>query len=64
MQTLKPSNLQTFKLSVRRRSGQTALEYILIFALLLLAAGAAYHFMRAPADIATFSTDVICSERL
>ena len=46
------------------RSGQTALEYILIFALLLLAAGAAYHFMRAPADIATFTTDVICSERL
>ena len=64
MQTLKPSNLQTFKLSVRRRSGQTALEYILIFALLLLAAGAAYHFMRAPADVATFTTDVICSERL
>jgi uncharacterized protein (UPF0333 family) len=64
MQTLKPSNLQTFKPSAHRRSGQTALEYILIFALLLLAAGAAYHFMRAPADVATFTTDVICSERL
>ena len=64
MQTLKPSDLQTFKPSTRRRSGQTALEYILIFALLMLAAGAAYHFMRAPADIATFTTDVICSERL
>ena len=64
MQTLKPSNLQTFKLSVRRRSGQTALEYILIFALLMLAAGTAYYFMRAPADVATFTTDVICSERL
>ena len=64
MQTLKPSNFQTFKLPARRRSGQTALEYILIFALLLLAAGAAYHFMRAPADIATFTTDVICSERM
>ena len=48
----------------RRQSGQTALEYILIFALLLLAAGVAYHFMHAPADIATFTTDVICSERL
>ena len=52
------------KRKLRRKSGQTALEYILIFALLLLAAGAAYHFMRAPADIATFTTDVICSERL
>ena len=49
---------------LRRRSGQTALEYILIFALYLLAVGAAYHFMRAPADIAIFTTDVICSERL
>ena len=64
MQTLKPSNLQTSKRSAHRQSGQTALEYILIFALLLLAAGVAYHFMRAPADIATFTTDVICSERL
>ena len=52
------------KRKFRRRSGQTALEYILIFALLLLAAGVAYHFMHAPADIATFTTDVICSERL
>ena len=64
MQTLKPSNLRTFKRPARRRGGQTALEYILIFALLLLAAGTAYHFMRAPADVATFTTDVICSERL
>ncbi len=46
------------------RSGQTALEYILVFALLLAAAGAAYHFMRAPARVAVYSTDVICSERL
>ena len=52
------------KRKLRRSSGQTALEYILIFALLLLAAGAAHYFMRAPADIATFTTDVICSERL
>ena len=49
---------------LRRKSGQTALEYILIFALLLLAAGTAHYFMRAPADIAIFTTDVICSERL
>jgi len=49
---------------LRRRRGQTALEYILIFTLLLLAAGAAYHFMHAPADVAKFTTDVICSERL
>jgi len=47
-----------------RQSGQTALEYILIFTLLLLAAGVAYHFMRAPEGIAIFTTDVICSERL
>ena len=52
------------KRKLRRKSGQTALEYILIFALLLLAAGAAHYFMRAPADIAIFTTDVICSERL
>jgi len=48
----------------RHQSGQTALEYILIFTLLLLAVGAAYYFMRAPAGIAIFTMDVICSERI
>lgn len=46
------------------RNGQAALEYILVFTLLLAAAGAAYYFMRAPASVAIYSTDVICSERL
>jgi len=48
----------------KRRSGQAALEYILVFTLLLAAAWAAYHFMRSPASVAVHTTDVICSERL
>ena len=64
MQTPKPSNLQASKPSARSRSGQAALEYILVFLALLVAVFASIHFMRAPADIATHTTDVICSERL
>ena len=48
----------------KSRNGQTALEYILVFTLLLAAVGAAYYFMRSPASMAIYSTDVICSERL
>ena len=65
--TTEPFPMDADHTTAKRRSdrrGQTALEYILIFALLLLAAGAAHYFMRAPAEIATFTTDVICSERL
>ena len=46
------------------RSGQAALEYILVFLALFAAVCAAIHFMRAPAEVAEYTTDVICSERL
>lgn len=65
MQTLKHSSLQTFKPYARNpRSGQAALEYILVFLALFVATCVAFHFMRAPADMAEYTTDVICSERL
>jgi Flp pilus assembly protein TadG len=48
----------------RNRSGQTALEYILVFITLFAAVFAAIHFLRAPGKIATHTTDVICSQRL
>ena len=47
-----------------RRAGQTALEYVLVFVALFVAVCAAIHFMRAPGDVARYTTDVICSERL
>lgn len=47
-----------------RRSGQMALEYIFVFLALFVAVCAAIHFMRAPGDVAEYTTDVICSERL
>ncbi len=50
--------------SVRRRAGQTALEYVLVFLALFVAVCAAVHFLRAPGDVAKYTTDVICSERL
>ena len=49
---------------LRRRRGQAALEYILVFLALFAAVFAAIHFMRAPADIAEYTTDVLCSERM
>jgi hypothetical protein len=48
----------------RNRRGQTALEYILVFIALFAAVYAAVFFLRAPGQIATHTTDVICSERL
>ena len=48
----------------KNRRGQTALEYILVFAALLAATAAAVYFLKAPGKIATHTTDVICSERL
>ena len=48
----------------RNRRGQAALEYILVFLALFAAVFAAIHFMRAPANVAEYTTDVICSERL
>ncbi len=48
----------------RNRRGQTALEYVLVFLALFVAVCTAIHFMRAPSDVAAYTTDVICSERL
>ena len=48
----------------RNRRGQTALEYVLVFLALFVAVCAAIHFMRAPGNVAAYTTDVICSERL
>jgi len=48
----------------RNRRGQTALEYVLVFLALFVAVCAAIHFMRSPGEVATYTTDVICSERL
>ena len=48
----------------RNRRGLAALEYFLVLLALLVAVCAAIHFMRAPGDVATYTTDVICSERL
>ena len=45
------------------RRGQTALEYILVFIVLLVAAAAAVYFIKAPANIAKHDIDVICSDR-
>ena len=45
------------------RRGQTALEYILVFIVLLVAAVAAVYFVKAPANIAKHDIDVICSDR-
>ena len=47
-----------------RRCGQAALEYIIVFAVLIAASGAAFYFLRSPADIAVHTTDVLCSDRL
>ena len=46
------------------RSGQTALEYILVFIALSAVVFAALHFLKAPSRVAVHTTDVICSERL
>lgn len=59
MSTAHPDDLRR-----RSRRGQAALEYILVFLALLAAIIAAVHFMRAPKDVATYTTEVICSERL
>ena len=48
----------------RNRRGQTALEYILVFLALFVAVCTAIHFMRAPGNVAAYTTDVICSEQL
>ena len=48
----------------RHRRGQVALEYILVFLALLVATGVAVYFMRAPADVAVYTTEVICSDRM
>lgn len=58
------SAAQSESLRRRNRRGQTALEYILVFLAFLVAACAAVHFMRAPGNVAVYTTDVICSERL
>ena len=47
----------------RRRSGQTALEYIIVFAVLLSASAATVYFMRASGRAARHDIDVICSDR-
>ena len=46
------------------RSGQTALEYIIVFAVLLAAAAVALYFLRAPGAVADYSVEVICSDKL
>ena len=51
------------KLRHGSRRGQTALEYILVFIVLLVAAAAAVYFIKAPANIAKHDIDVICSDR-
>lgn len=48
----------------KARSGQAALEYVIVFALMIAAVYAAIRFMRAPASVASHTTSVICSERL
>lgn len=48
----------------RNRRGQTALEYVLVFLALFAAVCAVIHFMHAPGNVAAYTTDVICSERL
>ena len=48
----------------RNRRGQAALEYVLVFLALLVAVAAAIHFLWAPGNVAKYTTDVICSERL
>ena len=52
------------KRKLRRRSGQTALEYILVFTVLLAAAAAAFYFLRAPGAVAEYNVEVICSDKL
>ena len=49
---------------LRRKSGQTALEYIIVFAVLLAAAAVALYFLRAPGAVADYSVEVICSDKL
>ena len=45
------------------RRGQTALEYILVFAVLLVALAAAIFFIGSSGRIAKHDIDVICSDR-
>jgi Flp pilus assembly protein TadG len=59
-----PAALYADKRRGKNRSGQTALEYILVFIALSAAVFAAVYFLRAPGKIAVHTTDVICSERL
>ena len=51
------------KLRHGSRRGQTALEYILVFAVLLVALAAAIFFIGSSGRIAKHDIDVICSDR-
>jgi uncharacterized protein (UPF0333 family) len=51
------------KLRHGSRRGQTALEYILVFAVLLVALAAAIFFISSSGRIAKHDIDVICSDR-
>ena len=51
------------KLRHGSRRGQTALEYILVFAVLLVALATAIFFIGSSGRIAKHDIDVICSDR-
>ena len=51
------------KLRHGSRRGQTALEYILVFAVLLVALAAAIFLIGSSGRIAKHDIDVICSDR-
>jgi uncharacterized protein (UPF0333 family) len=51
------------KMRYGSRRGQTALEYILVFAVLLVALAAAIFFISSSGRIAKHDIDVICSDR-